>query len=277
MEFTPEIMPAPAPTALHDTLEPQSPTEAILPSPLEAIARVDSTSPEVVETSLDHPMAEASGLAMSTPSRSPKKILSLDSEDETRTARTSKNTTAPEPLPLDDLIPLDLDEPAVAGESAKASPSQEPLPLQEVFTLDDDREEAEVLPLDEPTLEVDYPMAKQLSNSKMTAAQAQAVPMAFPIAISVVPKAQAPKSASLAVATPQEKPTSAVVAQPVQKKTPSGTTALPASRPAFGSAAQSALATPETVQGTSRRVNGKRPAVKITLVKPGQKSPFAKS
>ena len=52
--------------------------------------------------------------------------------------------------------------------------------------------------------------------------------------------------------------------------------ATPAARPAFGSASSASMPALSDSNGAAKHDPRKRPPVKITLVKPGEKSPFAK-
>jgi hypothetical protein len=84
-----------------------------------------------------------------------------------------------------------------------------------------------------------------------------------------VAKVAGPAKAASGV-VPVAKPATAPAAVPVARPAGSGVTAAPVARPAAAPA--NATAPPVTY----KPVPVTRPAVKITLVKPGQKSPFAK-
>jgi hypothetical protein len=80
----------------------------------------------------------------------------------------------------------------------------------------------------------------------------------------VVPAAAAKPTGSTAPRAPAAPGPSA----PEPAKPPSGTIEAPAKKLAFGSGSSPALA--------AQPLKGKRPPIKITMVKPGEKSPLTK-
>jgi hypothetical protein len=136
---------------------------------------------------------------------------------------------------------------------------EEAIPVEEVFDLDSD--------------EVNAPSAATPPvEEEILALDEDAI-----VAEEVIEPAPAKPSAPIIPKAPfgtVAQPASGTIAQPQAKPSLSGIS-TPGGRPAFGSAAPPPAANGSTSKGPSKP-RGKRPSVRITLVKPGDKSPFGK-
>jgi Zn-dependent protease with chaperone function len=241
-------------------------------------------------------------------------IFSLDADDAHASATTAKTSPVEEPIPVEEIFSLDSDDPPVAqplpleelipveevfsldsddatssAKNAKSPPAEEPIPAEEVFTLNaEEIAEAEFIDAEE-VAEAEFIDAEEVAEAEFIDAEeiaeaefidAEEIEVAEIVETEEPAKPKSPpvaKSFPAAPVQPVAKPAAIPKAQP----SPSGTTSAPASRPAFGSAKTAEPAEPatnESANGTPTPSPSKlkRPTVKITLVKPGEKSPFAK-
>jgi hypothetical protein len=203
-------------------------------------------------------------------------VFSLDADEAQAAAAIAKPLSLEEPIPVEEIFSLDADESAPAA-TANSLPVEELIPaveelipVEEVFPLDEDEKSPlpieEVLPLDEEVIAAEevIPVEEVIPAEEVIEAETPAQPAAIGV----------PKPAFGGGAPPVAKSTASPVAQPQAE--PSGSVATPTSRPAFGSAKPTDEATDESENAAPTQLKGKRPAVKITLVRPGDKSPFGK-
>ncbi len=278
---------AAAPAQIIPPAPPVTPVSVVAePMPLDAVEVLDAPVVEEPEPVFMPPMdlAPAAPVAKTEEVAKPEEPAKTETEAKAEPEAGTRPEAAlvtPAAAESDHPFSLDADAPAPGAKAeqpaAKAEHPAEKLPEspvaeifsldlaaqsepQEIFSLDaDDDGEAEPPPAKAPPVVPKSQAAKPApapASDEVFSLDADELP---PPAKPVAPVAQ-PVAQPAAKAVP--------AARPAPAKPASSTTVTPAARPAFGSSASMpALAT---------NGNGKRPAVKITLVKPGEKSPFAK-
>jgi hypothetical protein len=227
-------------------------------------------------------------------------VFSLDSDE--------ASPIDAEVLPLEELIPVEevfeLDADEAARAAAMTPAVAELIPVEEVFELDADEAAraaamtpvvAELIPVEEiiPLEEVEATVpavSEQTSPAQNPAAPVEVMfsPNAEQIAVAEIIEAEVPAKPTTPsllnpspanTVQPTAKSSAAPIIQSPMKPSPPGTAAAPASRPTFGSAAKPTVAATdksEPVNTTPTPPKPKRPKVRITMVKPGGKSPFGK-
>jgi hypothetical protein len=236
---------------------------------------------------------DASALSPATPTE----FFSLDSDAPPAPTVPVKTTSVPQSAqPVEDVISLDsLDADTVPVPAAAAKPqsAEAPIPIEEVFSLDADDAPAPVSAAKPQSAGAPIPIEEVFSLDEVealaqeSAAQPQSPEAPIPIeevfSLDEVESAT-PAHDAAAPAKPMTpnalKPTSGTVPQPTTKapspaKPTSGNIAQPAAMPQLSGTSE-ALSSTESANGTTQANGKRRPAVKITLVKPGEKSPFAK-
>jgi hypothetical protein len=199
------------------------------------------------------------------------------------TARNTKTKGKPsqqdEPIPLEEIFSLDGDE-APASLATPASPAMaEPIPIEEIFSLDADEAPAPSALAaglaDEEPIPVEEIFSLDADETPSAAPVADALPAEELIPVEEILPLDAEEIAVAEVVEPDEE-----LVQP--PKTASGKVATPGARSAEFPANPVALTAPSAPTGsglsspTIPKLRVKRPDVKITFVKPGEKSPFAK-
>lgn len=284
--------------------EPVSQEAVSTPKAVES--KEDSVEPVSIEkvpesASLpDIPLTLTLALDQGAPAPTGTVLVSRDDATMSKPARSAKSKHAQpieEVLPLDEEEPIPMEEPLpLDGEEVPIS-NAEPLPLdgEEPVLL-----EAELLPLEEESLPLDAeqlplqaeqlpPDAEPVPTEKVFSFDADEVPVPpvaakparvqkpspQPIEEIIQLDAEAINEPEAVSASPvPTKPTSGPIAQPESRAAGSSTIATPTQPEP--SSAMPALSVNEPADESAPRPNSKRPPVKITLVRPGEKSPFAK-
>ena len=229
---------------------------------------------------------EAATMSKPAPARQPKpvkpaqpaeEILALDEEAPIPVEEALPLDAEPlpldaEPLPLDaEPLPLDAEPELLVAELLPLEDeplpldAPEPMPPQEVHPLDS------VAPPTEEIFELGADAVLQPESDPAPIPAAAPTKPIPPRAAFGTPAQPASQTASPAAT----KPTSGTIAQPQAKAAASGTMPAPPIRPEPSPAIELPSSI-EPANSTPPRPNSKRPPVKITFVKPGEKSPFAK-
>jgi hypothetical protein len=229
----------PAPPVEQPPVAPEPPIEKAAAAPVEAVEEIIAA--EIVIEPHEPP-------APTTPP------FSLDTEPAWPTPRTNEvfsldGEVGSPPAPVRALPPA---KPrALPPKSAPVAPAA-PVAAEEIFSLDVDGPE--------PTVPVEEVFSLDAADHKSA-----------PVAKGPEPKPAAPKPQSGAFPAVAKPTGSAAVPAPAPRapaKPLSGTVEEPAKKSAFGSGSSPTLA--------ALSLKGKRPPIKITMVKPGEKSPLAK-
>jgi Zn-dependent protease with chaperone function len=169
-------------------------------------------------------------------------------------------------------------EAAPAMVAFRAPPAQPSAQADGSFSLDLD---AAAAPAVQPAEEVFSLDADELAAKAKAKATPAIVPPPAPrpgppVGADEVFRLDADAKPTPAAPTPKPEPVvAAAVAEPAPKPA-SGATATPGSRPQFGSGSHAAIGLSREIPNGATKGRPKRPAVKITFVKPGDTSPFAK-
>jgi Zn-dependent protease with chaperone function len=272
----------PAPSAP----EPETADDPCASEPLAASAlrTSESVTPKHEDTPAATPAAQVSTTDAPEMPKPRPEPLPLDDDDEPRPQRPNRSQRGAspparpaQPLPLDDepmeVLPLD-DEPVARGPAKTEDPILDAEVIEaEIFPVEDEIEPYPMAPAKQPRSgERPSPFEQK---AKPAAAQRPVEPMPILAAevVDVVETVPPPKSSVLiaevvTVPTPVKPGSVSIPPKPKSRKQLWGS--------APPTAGEGPTAPSDPVRECLPRARPERPPIKITMVRPGQKSPFAK-